>query len=336
MVTEMNLMAIQEVPPSKIKIDIGVQIRVKLDYRVIERYAAEMVAGDKFPPIVLFFDGKEYWLADGFHRIEALKSKYLKVFADVRNGTREDAIRYAITANFAHGLPLTNADKRRAIRLALTAWPGDSDMKIAARLRVSDKTVKKMRTKTESGSEIPNLNPTGAIKNAGHTKRTGRDGKSYPATKKAKSQPEPEDPDAMPPSIDEEEPPPSTDVPVDKVGTPIPTPEMVLVFERAVELDRMLRQVNAISKAVTEANGDPLFCKFLPSAFQLECQHVSGAIAAAKPHAVCPFCGGDGKANEKFKKYSPNGEQKGGHCGKCHGHGWHNKVGYESIAREFR
>jgi hypothetical protein len=34
-------------------------------------YAEDMAAGAVFPAIVLFFDGAEYWLVDGFHRILA-------------------------------------------------------------------------------------------------------------------------------------------------------------------------------------------------------------------------------------------------------------------------
>lgn len=49
-------------------------------------------AGVVFPPIV-FFDGADYWLADGFHRLIAAEELGLTEFdADVREGTRRDPL----------------------------------------------------------------------------------------------------------------------------------------------------------------------------------------------------------------------------------------------------
>ncbi|MGL5062190.1 MAG: hypothetical protein ACRC62_19620, partial [Microcoleus sp.] len=47
------------------------QSRVKLDSATIADYAAKMAEGVEFPAIELYFDGKDYYLVDGFHRFAA-------------------------------------------------------------------------------------------------------------------------------------------------------------------------------------------------------------------------------------------------------------------------
>src|SRR4051794_28372299 len=45
------------------------QPRNHINHEVVERYRDAMEAGDAFPPVTVFFDGEEYWLADGWHRV---------------------------------------------------------------------------------------------------------------------------------------------------------------------------------------------------------------------------------------------------------------------------
>lgn len=81
-----------------------------------------------------------YWLADGFHRTAAAKSAGLaEIDADVRQGTRRDAILFSVGANAAHGLRRTNADKRRAVETLLRdeEWVRESVNWIAKTARVS-------------------------------------------------------------------------------------------------------------------------------------------------------------------------------------------------------
>jgi len=110
----------------------GTQIRAKIDSSVVDEYALEMLGGAKFPPVVVFHDGSDYMLADGFHRVMAASRNGAEtIAADVRKGTRSDALKYALGANSAHGLKRTNADKRRSVELALEEWPKLSDRQIA-------------------------------------------------------------------------------------------------------------------------------------------------------------------------------------------------------------
>ena len=50
---------------SAIRTDGGTQARLKLNKDVVKEYSEHMKDGDKFPPIIVFHDGSEYWLADG-------------------------------------------------------------------------------------------------------------------------------------------------------------------------------------------------------------------------------------------------------------------------------
>jgi hypothetical protein len=106
------------------------------------------VAGVVFPLVVVFFDGAEYWLADGFHRIIAAEELGLaEIAADVREGTRRDAILFAVGANAAHGLKRTNRDKRNTVMLLLKdpEWSAWSDGEIARRCAVTQQFVSKLR-----------------------------------------------------------------------------------------------------------------------------------------------------------------------------------------------
>jgi hypothetical protein len=150
----------------------GTQVRESTSDAKVTEYAEAINGGAAFPPIVVFFDGETYWLADGFHRVAACeKAGVADVLAEVREGTREDALWFALSANKRHGLPMSNADKQRAIRLALAAKPNESDRAIAAHIGVSPTTV--ARVKAETGCSTVQLGQLS-------TKTKGADNKARP------------------------------------------------------------------------------------------------------------------------------------------------------------
>lgn len=57
--------------PAMIRQDRRCQPRETIDPHVVEDYEELIRDGTTFPPIDVFFDGLEYWLADGFHRVPA-------------------------------------------------------------------------------------------------------------------------------------------------------------------------------------------------------------------------------------------------------------------------
>lgn len=135
---------------SQIRTDGGTQSRAELNNAVIEEYAEAMRAGITFPPLTVFYDGAEYWLADGFHRIAAAGGAELdRVAVEIRQGTREDAQWHSYGANQEHGLRRSNADKQRAAQAALK-HPNSgalSDREISRHIGVSPSFVSQWRQK---------------------------------------------------------------------------------------------------------------------------------------------------------------------------------------------
>lgn len=132
----------------KIRLDGGTQPRAELRYDIIDDYAEEMRQGTVFPDVTVFFDGSDYWLADGFHRVHAARhAGQGAINADIRQGTRRDAVLYSVGVNSGHGLRRNNADKRRAVETMLRdlEWNAWSDHKIAQHVRVSQPYVSKIR-----------------------------------------------------------------------------------------------------------------------------------------------------------------------------------------------
>jgi hypothetical protein len=149
-----------ELELGKIRLDETTQPRVLIDYEVCEEYAAAMRDGDinkKFPPVEVFFDGCDYWLADGYHRYHASKSNEASTIeANVRQGSKRDAILFSAGANASHGLRRTNADKRKAVLMLLRdeQWAQWSDHEIARRCGVNRSTVTRQRSSlAQSASE---------------------------------------------------------------------------------------------------------------------------------------------------------------------------------------
>jgi|GEM_PF-1728543 len=119
---------------STLRRDDDVQSRVEIDRLKVDEYAKAMRRGETFPPITVFFDGKNYWVSDGFHRVPAAENAgQKKIEAEVREGTKRDAILYSVSCNSTHGLPRTRGDKWRAVETLLNddEWRAWSDRVIA-------------------------------------------------------------------------------------------------------------------------------------------------------------------------------------------------------------
>lgn len=134
-----------------IRIDGGTQCREEINQSKVSEYADLIESGVVFPAVRVFFDGVSYWLADGFHRYHAHKqAKQGSINADVEKGTAREALLFAISANAEHGLPRTNADKRKAVQMMLDdfEWQDWSNAEIARHCKVSVTLVASMRGDT--------------------------------------------------------------------------------------------------------------------------------------------------------------------------------------------
>ncbi|MFB3893290.1 MAG: ParB N-terminal domain-containing protein [Phycisphaerae bacterium] len=132
----------------KIRTNGGTQVREEITAHVVWEYAELMKEGVKFPPVAVYFDGKDYWLADGFHRCQAARSAGIdQIEADVIQGTRRDAILHSVGANAEHGLRRSRADKERAVMMLLNdeEWRKWSTREVARRCGVSKSFVADLR-----------------------------------------------------------------------------------------------------------------------------------------------------------------------------------------------
>jgi predicted RNase H-like nuclease (RuvC/YqgF family) len=148
---------------TKIRIDGGTQSRVKIDEHVVAQYADDMLNGSEFPPIVLFYDGLDHWLADGFHRYFANKRiNAPSISAEVKDGSVRDAILHGIKANNKHGLRPTNEDKRKGVITMLKdiEWQDYSNRDIAEICGVSHTLVNAIRKELETGKPSGNSSTT--------------------------------------------------------------------------------------------------------------------------------------------------------------------------------
>jgi hypothetical protein len=324
----MTRIATTKLKIKEIRIDGGTQPRMRIEELVVTEYAEDMTAGVVFPPVEVYHDGSDYWLTDGFHRVLAAgRVGKETIEAIVHRGTREDAQWAALGANKAHGLRRTNADKQKAVTDALKARPELTDNAIAEHVGVSNHMVARHREKlkqvghcpTSENSDIDTCATEQRKSGDKPEKRTGVDGKQYPAKKTIKVYtPEPSKP-ARKPGNPTPKPDKSTD-PVDEVGNALPRNESIrIAFQRRGEITELMTTVSRLKTHVLKVaeNGDPLYAELNVSRFQADCGNLHRALRAIRPYAVCPYCEGQG-------------------CDACLKRGWVGEFTYEHAPKDMK
>jgi ParB-like chromosome segregation protein Spo0J len=170
-------MKIRDIPLDDLVLDQQLNLRDRLDDFTVERYADSW---DRLPPITVYLVEGRLLLADGFHRHAAavmLGKRSIK--AEILEGSMTDALDFVASVNLFHGLPLTRAERRRAVELKLKLHHDWSDRRMAEELAVSRELVAKIRRHLIESRQIPNL-----------PGRVGADGKLYTSAGLPKEAPE--------------------------------------------------------------------------------------------------------------------------------------------------
>lgn len=279
-------------------------VRADLRPEVIEEYAA-IYRRDKhrLPPIELFLnkDDKHYLVGDGMHRLQAMRSLTFKAAqCNVHEGGFEDALKFALMANEAHGIRRSQADKRRCIEEAIKQWPKCSNVQIAKLAAVDDHTVKSVRDWLES---------QGVVKE--EPIREGRDGKKRAASRETSESRGSNAPKKLDAKC--------------KTGAVLTTlalkfwertDEVKEVIGQVVQLERILKKIQSVE--------DLMFCEVNISAALADLDKIMTNLETAIPYALCPQCQGQPKSQ-------PNGE-----CRMCKGRAVVSQFRWRTVPAELR
>jgi hypothetical protein len=164
----MSKTKIEILPIDLIRIDGQTQARIKINEDAVDDYAEVIkdAGGDwPFDPIDVFFDGSNYFVADGFHRtLAAIRMKRASIPCRVHQGTAKDAKIFGMTANDTHGIRMTREDKRACVEWLLDYGGRMTQAEIAQKSGVTERSVR--RIVSERNSETDNRTLSGSSKSS--------------------------------------------------------------------------------------------------------------------------------------------------------------------------
>ena len=138
-----------------IRTDGQTQHRTAINQELIRKYAELMSEGAVFPPVRVWWDGTDYWLTDGFHRLGAAQRLEMQeILAEVHIGALSAAQWDSYAANCSHGARRTRAEAQNVLRLALHHSNAEyvSNLELARHLQLPESTVRRWRRAISSSS----------------------------------------------------------------------------------------------------------------------------------------------------------------------------------------
>jgi hypothetical protein len=240
-----------------IRTDGNTQPRAHINQAKVNEYADLMRDGTAFPAPVVFNDGTDNWLADGFHRVMALGQMGATVIdCEIVPGCRDDAFLYAVGANGQRGLEFNNADKRRVVSTMLghPTWTAWSDREIGRRAGVSHTFVAKMRAEKNTPATVATAAPV-AVPEAPES----------PAT-----------------------PPPPAPAPTDRRGSVILDEKIAAIFDDG-SLEALFHSIDDVVGKVDAMTANPAAAFLRIDQLRTHLKNAKTAVNFAKPYALCPF-----------------------------------------------
>lgn len=299
----------------------GLQTRVALDEATVQDYTEAMKSGVEFPPVVVFREGVKYYLADGFHRVEAItRTGNDWVKANIVDGGYAEALKYALLANADHGLRRSNADKRHALEMAwenreLLFGGEPSNALLAKSCGISERTVASFRAEVAPQKPVPV--PTRTAPVPPPVRRVGLDGRTrtLPPTRPL-TPPKPVTPPVKRGYVigaDGKQ--HAEGVQLDRFGVEIP--ERIVSAFTDTRLADWAKAVSAVKCAVQNARESGEAVAAGLQRCEIELGNAYHELKAAVPFCVCRMCQGQG-------------------CQACGNNGFQTEDQYNRNPKEFR
>lgn len=306
---------VKKIPFTMIAYDQGTQQR-QISEQTLEHYTNLMKEKVKFPPLEVVFDGRMYYLWDGFHRLFAGQAAGIKMFeCNITKGTARDAVWLSFSANKAHGMPRDSQSNRDIIKRIYEdeEWAMKTQEEIAAHVGVSQKYVSKIFLEiNKKDSESPMLLP-GSKKGTEDSRSKEPENKSsISAQKQGKSTP-PEDKEEIPERY----------VLKDFSPQKRPVPERLRpIFENRAKTNEFIQRLKTLQKDIeADIKKDPLYWHFfVKGSLDTDIKNLTRQLKAAMPYAVCRFCGGTAPEN----------------CLACKSSGFMNELRFNTVPEEIR
>ena len=255
---------IKELALADIRIDGGTQQRVSIDEVAVQQFANAMRKGADFPEIHVAFDGSDYWIIDGFHRLLATRKNGKNVIkAEVSTGTRREAVWLSLNVNQKHGLRRKYEDVKKMLWKTVfidSEWTTETDTALAEWIGCSVSYIVKQRKEYEASLQTPEAKPE-------------------------------EDKEPEPPSEPEPEP---VVIVIDELGHEVPK-HLEAVFNRRPEIKEQIKTVSTIFKTIKDAQqrDDLLYVYCKGDQLKADLGNFRRNLRFTLPYAVCPMCGGD-------------------------------------------